>query len=325
MSLSLFQAAHPNYPTNFVPGVDVSGYQTPEQLDQALSWAKWCIIKTTEGLTFFETYSIPQTAIAKQHGAPYGYYHFAQPKFGNPEGEAQHFVSSVNSIGGFGAIDPVLDLEAGEGDLSDYVLRFRAEVQRLTGRDIILYTGPGFIQSHLTSPRLADIRLWLAHYAKPGADAWVPAPFKNWLMWQWTSDSALGSLDLNVARPDFLAGGFGVAALSPAQLEEQKNMALITDGHLKIIEALNPFAALDGKKKSAYEVIEAIVYGSEDRQSKMIQTLFTSLGSEIAKAVADKAIAAGAPGNVDPKALAEQVLQAMSDLLEVKAEPKPAA
>lgn len=205
MSMDIFRALHPATPGILVPGVDVSGWQTPTQV-QEQTWADWVYLKVTQRSNFYEPTSVNQRIVVEWAGKPWGPYHFAEPDESSAVTQAQWFCQNVRRMGGPGPLDPMLDLEWGSGDLSAFVLDFASEVNRLLGRALVLYTGPSFARSHLRQrhDELVRIPLWLAHYTDPGEDPDVPPPWKDWACWQYTQESALGSLDLDVCRPGFL-------------------------------------------------------------------------------------------------------------------------
>jgi lysozyme len=216
VSLGAFARLHPDYGTDWVPGVDVSGHQTADRLAAELAWARWAWIKATEGRTFFEPdVTAAHVEQCRARGVPYGFYHFAQPSQGDPAGQARHFANAIAAMGGPGIMPPVLDLEAAGGDLNGFALTFLATIEQLTGRRPVLYSYAGFISSNLWAPELGAYPLWLAHYANPGVPAWCPPPWSDWVAWQWQSVTAEhGHLDVNVARPAWIAsltGGGGGA------------------------------------------------------------------------------------------------------------------
>lgn len=213
MSLAAYQRLHPGPPGGLIPGVDVSGWQTPQQLEQTLTWAKFAYIKASEGLSFVEDLAAQHRDVCRRAGVPYGYYHFARPERGDAAREIALFAGAIDRFGGPGALPPVLDLESGAGDLNAYALTFLRGIEQAAGRQPMIYVGPGFAQGKLSHPDLARFPLWLAHYASAGQAAWVPAPWRDWTVWQYQSQTAEhGHLDVNVARPDFLAGTAAVAA-----------------------------------------------------------------------------------------------------------------
>jgi GH25 family lysozyme M1 (1,4-beta-N-acetylmuramidase) len=217
MSLAAFSLRHGNYGTNFVAGVDVSGWQTPETLRQSLSWARFVWIKATQGTHFYEpATTAAQVAVCKEAGVPYGFYHFAnqktvngQPVFANNGAytEAAHFANAIHDQGGPGQLPPVLDYEAGgaPGDQSGWSIGFLSELEKLVGRRPMFYSYVGWIKAHISHAELGRYPLWLAHYADSGVSAEVPLPWHDWTVWQWEDETPEhGKLDVNVAKPDFL-------------------------------------------------------------------------------------------------------------------------
>jgi len=97
-----------------------------------------------------------------------------------------------------------------------------AELERLFGRTPIIYTYPHFWQSlgeHGKNPEFAKYPLWIANYTHPndwmppaGARPIVPAPWKDYAIWQFSADGSpmrvpgipASPLDRNVMRQETL-------------------------------------------------------------------------------------------------------------------------
>ena len=218
MSLDAFAARFPGRTTDGLSaGVDVSGWQSPT-IWATLPWARWAVIKVSEGTNFVEPSWPIHLATARAQGVACLPYHFARPDKGTvPETEAALFAAQVARAEWQGRA--VLDLEAGAGNLDDWTLRFLAETHTLVGARIggpratmwdtqALYTARWFTNPpdgpRLTSPLLDKVGRWVAQYAPAGdADApLLPSVWSDWDAWQWTSSVVQPNLDVNVlARP----------------------------------------------------------------------------------------------------------------------------
>lgn len=230
-----FYNRFPGAEQGLIPGIDVSGWQGQGTITDTRLDTRWAIIKTSEGANFFEPIAHVHLADAKARGIPTGWYHFAQPDRFGPDEEAAWFAGCIAEMGGPGEIVPTLDLEVGSGDLTGWVRTFNARMAAFGYPVTLLYASPSFIETHV-SP-IPGVPLWLAHYAPAAAELWVPAGWGDsaWVAWQWSS-TALGSLDLNMARPELfdLNGGLGGASTTEDDelTEDEKKMLARIDAAL---------------------------------------------------------------------------------------------
>jgi lysozyme len=102
-------------------GIDISHYT------ESRSWTKlaelgigFAYVKATEGATLEDSMFDRHWADLHKAGVPCGAYHFAHPG-SDPETQAAPFYSVVGPLGG-GDLQPVLDLETGDGHPADQVL-----------------------------------------------------------------------------------------------------------------------------------------------------------------------------------------------------------
>ncbi len=117
----------------------------------------------------------------------------------------------TGSLGGGQDLPGVLDLEESGGlpkaDLAQWARIWLSEVERLTGRSPIVYTGYYFWRDAVGNP--TDIgeryRLWLPSYpTNPDSTTFtplVPAGWSTWTFWQYTSSGSVpgivGPVDVN--------------------------------------------------------------------------------------------------------------------------------
>src|ERR1051326_9001797 len=172
---------------NMLIGIDVSDYQRKVDWSQVAQTHDFAFAKATEGTDFVAHTFQQNWQGMKDAGLVRGAYHFARPSSNAPEAEANFFLQQV------GELEPgdllALDVEAGQGDLSDWVVRFLRTVADQTGFLPLLYSGRYFMQGTnlLNNYDIAQHGLWLAAYS-----ATVPATPPTWpvvAFWQ-HSDSA---------------------------------------------------------------------------------------------------------------------------------------
>ncbi len=226
---ALLAPALPASAAGTIVGVDVSHYQgSPTWSTVKASGQMFAITKATEGQTYTDTtFSANYSGIAAT-GMIRGAYHFARPDTGANDAvlEADHFIAVAGTFAGAGKLAPVLDLEANGGLSSSALITwthdFLNEVQRLTGRTPIIYTGPSFWQTSMAnSTAFTTYPLWIAHYTTASSPT-IPGGWANYTFWQYTSSATIdgisGSVDHNRFRGtsaalNALANSSGVTGL----------------------------------------------------------------------------------------------------------------
>jgi len=200
-------------------GIDVSSWNHPG--GAPIDWPQvraagytFVFVKADEGPTttggryYTNPYWSTDWAAAGAVGMYRGAYHFARPKLpiSTAVADARHFVSVTGTMRGPRDLPPVLDLEVngglGAADLNAWAAAWLAEVERLTGRKPIIYTGYYFWQDQMAATRqFAGYRLWLAQYNGKSAPDKVPSAWGTWSFWQYTSTGSVpgmvGNVDLN--------------------------------------------------------------------------------------------------------------------------------
>ncbi len=118
----------------------------------------------------------------------------------------------------------VLDLETtgglGQQDLANWTRVWLAEVQRLTGKAPMIYTGYYFWQDAVGNPTDigANYRLWLPSYpADPNSTTFkplVPKGWGTWTFWQYSSTGSVPGISGNVDVNRFCCDVGSLAALA---------------------------------------------------------------------------------------------------------------
>jgi lysozyme len=177
------------------------------------------MLKASEGVTWNDPTFNQRRKDAQTANLHVGAYHYARPHENDPVMEANHFCNIVGHLAP-GDILPALDLEEGSGspDFFYWIVKFNHRVEQKLGRYPLFYSYPAYI-AQLKLARPVGSGLWLASYGRDdGKDygAVVPAPWKRWLMHQFTSNATVGGVpghaDLSHASSlaPLLAGGPGV-------------------------------------------------------------------------------------------------------------------
>ena len=309
--LSLFSARFPAVPTaGLSPGVDLSGWQAAS-IWQTLGWVEWSCAKVSEGTAFVESTAIDHSLAAKAKGIPWGLYHFA--KFADVQAEAVRYLAGVDMVTrNVGPPDfHMLDLEApAGGDVTVWAEQWCRTVEQASPLPVVVYTGAGWANQFLTTPGtgLEARPLWVAHYANSGVTGpWVPSLWSDWMIWQWSSSTALGSLDVNVAKPSFhqLLRGY-VGGPTPAIGEDEdmtrawvapnSSLLLVTGGTYVPVDLAWPDAHQALVDLEAAGIISKHADGS----------LWRSLTAPAFAALHNAAAAAAAPA-VDAKAVVDEL------------------
>lgn len=188
----------------YADGVDVSHWQG------TINWTKvdndgvqFAFMKATDGTSYTDPQFARNWSQAKSHGIFRGAYHFAEPG-SSATTQARHYVATVGSLTHAGDLPPVLDLETtgglGSSALRSWVSTWLSTVERLTGRNPMIYVSPYFWIDHLgNSTAFHHYPLWVAHYGVSSPK--VPGGWPTWSFWQRTSsghvDGISGHVDMN--------------------------------------------------------------------------------------------------------------------------------
>jgi lysozyme len=211
-------------------GIDISHYQTVENWSAVRnSGISFVIIKSTEGSSGIDQSLQSHLSGAKSVGIKVGVYHFCRAKDTQSAiQEADFFVSTINSIGGFGILDiaPVLDLETPEGASRANVVSvcrtWIERVKQLSGVQPMLYSFPSFADEFLDNT-LADIPLWLADYSHD-----TPPNHAGWSQWtflQYSEKGRVTGIDGYVDMDEF----DGDIQNYRIQMEDEDNMPMKID------------------------------------------------------------------------------------------------
>lgn len=189
-------------------GIDVSHWQGNIDWKRVkASGQQFVFIKATEGKSYRDKQFLNNVNGARAAGLLVGAYHFVNAvNVADAKLEAAHFVDRVQEAGGVARFDlpPVMDYENNPGNLSksalnSVALAFLQEVERISGRKPIVYTGNSFAQNFTAA--LSSYDLWIARYSNTRVPDDAPA-WKQWDFWQYTDAGQVsginGGVDLNV-------------------------------------------------------------------------------------------------------------------------------
>ncbi|MBE0335132.1 GH25 family lysozyme [Paenibacillus sp. 23TSA30-6] len=223
-------------------GIDVSRYQG--EIDWKAVKAdgiSFAFIKASQGQRYVDPTFITNAKGAKAAGVLLGAYHFVDAtSVDAAKAEARHFAEVLERIGGAKALDlpTVMDYENNPGNLSKTLinavaLAFLLELERLTGRKPIIYTGNAFAANFNAS--LGGYPLWIARYS----DTRVPSDtvtWRRWDIWQYSDsgkvDGIKGNVDMNEysGTADELRTRFTGLLTKPVKQETVESGAFVADG-----------------------------------------------------------------------------------------------
>lgn len=208
-------------------GIDVSGHQSPNVIDELLQAGHrfdWVVTKYTEGASFAEFLAVTQRQEALAAGLSHGCYHWISYRT-SPTFEFLNFSEHLNRVGipePTAALPVAIWLDAedtgypkhvvGGSGYTDYTIELADRLEQHLQMPIGIYTASWWSEGRLDS-RCAKYPLWVAEYENSGRTWWnyrepvVPSAWGDRLpmAWQWSSlTSAFGSLDLNVLDPTVL-------------------------------------------------------------------------------------------------------------------------
>ena len=233
-------------------GIDVSLWQddnsTPQMVDfhqSRRAGVSFAFMKASQG-TFADPDFVMNWQHAAEAGLPRGAYHFFTWDVSVSE-QARFFAGLLKNNPG--ELPPVLDFEMRKYAPADQLRAscsakiFLMEVEQILGVRPMLYTSPSYWKEFGAADDITflDYPLWIAHYYVDAPK--VPAPWKTWTFWQWSTGKGLGphygaeskDIDLNVfnGTEANLRERFGLSALplpEPKPIPPGLRMRVITDG-----------------------------------------------------------------------------------------------
>lgn len=149
---------------------------------------KGCIMKATEGTTYIDhAVDILYDGIRGQ--LPIGFYHFLR-KTSEPETQAQNFWNKIRDKEY--QILPIVDVETYNGidelgeQAEEYTYRFMNEFYKLSGQNMIIYSGRYYIEEHFSYNFKNSNLWWVSDYS---ANEVPQIEGCKVLAWQYTEDS----------------------------------------------------------------------------------------------------------------------------------------
>lgn len=221
---------------NAAEGIDVSRYQgTVDWRKVRAAGKSFAFIKATQGSSYRDPNYATNVKGAREAGVLDGAYHFVDATSTEEAvRQAQNFAKALQDAGGASSFSfpPVMDYENNPANLSKAQINaiaksFLNELERLTGRKPMIYTGNSFANQFDAS--LGSYTLWIARYSTTRVPADTPA-WRQWDFWQYSDSGRVngiqGAVDLNVYRgtEQELRQAYGQKGETPMTEEEKKQM-----------------------------------------------------------------------------------------------------
>ncbi|WP_226001916.1 GH25 family lysozyme [Paenibacillus sp. BJ-4] len=186
-------------------GIDVSHYNGNIDWQQVAAAGKtFAFIKATEGTKYQDNQFLVNVQGARDANILVGAYHFLNATTTDgARQEAANFARAIDSAGGRLDLPPVLDYENNpkgltSAQISEVAHAFLDEMEKLTGRQPIVYTGNVFASKF--DPTFSMYKLWVARYSTTQKPTAVPA-WNSWWAWQYSSTGSVpginGAVDLD--------------------------------------------------------------------------------------------------------------------------------
>ena len=179
-------------------GIDVSHYQgTVNWTSVKNSGRTFGFAKATEGTTYTDPNFAANWKNMKAAGVIPGAYHFGHPGT-DAVAQAKYFVNTVKAAQGglSGGLQLVLDIETTDGQsaaaVKTWIQTFVTEIQTLTGKPAIIYTGFYFWRDSAgNSTNNYNCPLWIASYT---ASPTIPAAWTTYTFWQYSDSGTVSGV-----------------------------------------------------------------------------------------------------------------------------------
>jgi GH25 family lysozyme M1 (1,4-beta-N-acetylmuramidase) len=229
-----------------VNGIDVSAFQHPD--GAAINWGKvhaagydYAAIKVTEGNYYVNHYYASDAKAAIAAGLYVSAYHFANPPKSSGTAQADYAVKNAGGYHVGGRYLPlVLDIEYDPYSSNEcygistsamvrWISAFVTETAKKTGAKPIIYTPPAWWNkcTHNSTAFGGDL-LWVPAYRR-GSPGQLPAGWKTWTIWQYTSGGTVngirGQVDLDYVSVGLVSEVSAVDTTTSIQLHTLSSLA----------------------------------------------------------------------------------------------------
>lgn len=242
-------------------GLDCSSYQgQPDWHAVAAAGYSFAITKASEGSNISDPTFAYNFAGIKAANMVRGCYHFGRVA-NDPANEARFFLGHLPALDAGDII--ALDLEEGNGDLSQWARTWLDTVEAALGFPPILYTSPDYAMNHLAGAGLSRFNLWLADLSRSRTSCgqWGTIAMRQY-SWEGRVPGINGNVDLDELARDVAGlkklGKPGAAP--PVQPPAPKAYEVSKAGNLKAQPShKDEHIAKDGRGKDVFLPVGAVV------------------------------------------------------------------
>lgn len=190
-------------------GIDVSEWQGNIDFERVKnSGIDIVYIKSSEGTRYIDPYFRTNYNSAKENGLNIGFYHFMTATSENEAiAEAGFFASVVNGLDTDCRL--AMDFEMFDGldvrEINDISLAFLAEVERLTEKEVVVYSDAYNARVNFSSRLSSQYPIWVAEYGvnEPSNGNW-----SSWIGFQYTNQGRVSGISSFVDRDYFTSDIF---------------------------------------------------------------------------------------------------------------------
>lgn len=218
-------------------GIDVSEWQgNIDFAEVKASGIDIVYIKSSEGNNYIDPYFKSNYNSAKENGLNIGFYHFLTAK--NEEEailEARFFASVVNGLDSDCRL--AMDFEVFNNlsltEINDISLAFLSETQRLTDKEVVIYSDAYNARATFSSRLASEYPIWVAEY---GSDEPENGQWNTWIGFQYTDRGIVsgisGFVDKNYFTPEiFLSDNSTINALNSSTPSVNTNYVIVRYGN----------------------------------------------------------------------------------------------
>ena len=195
-------------------GIDVSNWQGYINYSEvAASGIEVVYIKSSQGTTYKDPYFDINYENAKANGLKVGFYHYlTATTTQDAVAEAEFFASVIS--GKTPDCKLVMDYETfggvGREQINEIALTFLENVERLTNKQVIVYSDLSNAQNTFGRQVAENYELWLAYYGNYNSLTNVPTSWNNWIGVQYTDMGDVpgirGYTDRNIFTQEIFLG-----------------------------------------------------------------------------------------------------------------------
>lgn len=196
--------AFPASSTELYNGIDVSEWQgTIDFAEVKSSGINIVYIKSSEGDNYIDPYFKSNYTSAKENGLKIGFYHFLTAQTEEEAlTEARFFVSVINGLDSDCRL--AMDFEVFDNltlaEINDIALTFLSEVQRITNKEVVIYSDAYNARATFSSRLASEYPVWVAEY---GASEPENGQWNTWIGFQYTDRGIVSGISGFVDRDYF--------------------------------------------------------------------------------------------------------------------------